>query len=86
MFRGGVRVGTLALSGEDYVYWRERDFTVMCTVAHNMLLAGVGLMTKSVTSYEKQRQFRCREEKNPSLPLRKKNQRTFQQNLSKQSL
>mmetsp|Transcript_27310 Transcript_27310/g.62654 ORF Transcript_27310/g.62654 Transcript_27310/m.62654 type:complete len:81 (+) Transcript_27310:677-919(+) len=77
MFRGGVRVGTLALSGEDYVYWRERDFTVMCTVAHNMLLAGVGLMTKSVTSYEKQRQFRCREEKIHLYPFEKKIKERF---------
>lgn len=54
--RGTVAVGTLALNAEDYVYWRERDFEVLCGVAQCMFVDGAkGLMDK-IKDYEESRE------------------------------
>jgi len=52
---GTIAVGTLALNAEDYMYWRERNFQVLCGVAQCMFVDGAkGLMDK-IQDYEQSR-------------------------------
>lgn len=48
----GKAAGMLALSPDDYKYWRERGFTVMCCVAHNLFIDGARNMMESIRCIE----------------------------------
>lgn len=50
----GKAAGMLALSPQDYSYWRERGFTVLCCVAHNLFIDGARGMMKSISEIEEQ--------------------------------
>jgi len=47
--------GMLALTPQDYRYWRERGFTLLCSVAHNLFIDGARNMIDSVRDIEKSR-------------------------------
>ena len=49
----GKGAGTLALSSQDYAYWRDRGFTILCSVAHNFFINGAQQWIKSVAEIEK---------------------------------
>jgi len=51
----GKAAGMLALSPQDYSYWRERGFTVLCCVAHNLFIDGAQGMMKSIVEIEKKK-------------------------------
>lgn len=50
----GISCGMLALSPDDYFYWRGKGFNVMCTVAMNMFIDGARGMMNSIVDYELQ--------------------------------
>lgn len=52
---GKIAVGTLALTGEDYKYWRERNFQVLCGVAQCMFVDGAKDFLDKVQDYERRR-------------------------------
>ena len=33
----GKATGSLVLTSDDYTYWRNREFSIMCCVSHTML-------------------------------------------------
>ena len=49
---GKVSVGTLVLNAEDYVYWRERNFNVLCGVAQCMFVDGAKDLIGKIQDYE----------------------------------
>ncbi|VEU33629.1 unnamed protein product [Pseudo-nitzschia multistriata] len=53
--RGTIAVGTLALNANDYAYWRERDFTVLCGVAQCMFVDGAKGLLDKIQDYEQSR-------------------------------
>jgi hypothetical protein len=47
IMENGKATGTLILNQDDYLYWRDRGFQVMCTVAQSMFVTGAsGLMNQ----------------------------------------
>jgi 4-hydroxy-2-oxoheptanedioate aldolase len=48
----GKAAGMLALSPQDYSYWRKRGFTVLCCVAQNLFIDGARGMMKSISDLE----------------------------------
>jgi HpcH/HpaI aldolase/citrate lyase family len=48
-----VSVGTLAVSADDYVYWRDRNVSVLCGVAQCMFVDGAKGFMDAVEDYEK---------------------------------
>lgn len=44
--------GMLALSVQDYSYWRKRGFQVMCCVAHTMFIDGAKGIMEGISNYE----------------------------------
>jgi len=50
-----IAVGTLALNAEDYIYWRERDFQVLCGVAQCMFVDGAKRLMDNIQDYEQLR-------------------------------
>ena len=48
----GVASGMLALTGEDYVFWREKGFQVMCGVAHTFFTVGAQSLMRTVVEHE----------------------------------
>lgn len=48
-----VSVGTLAVSADDYVYWRNRKVPVICGVAQCMFVDGSKRFMDTVRGYEK---------------------------------
>jgi 2-keto-3-deoxy-L-rhamnonate aldolase RhmA len=46
-----VSVGTLAVSTDDYVYWRDRNVPVLCGVAQSMFLDGAKGFIDAVKAY-----------------------------------
>ena len=48
----GKAAGMLALSPHDYKYWRERGFTVICCVAHNLFIDGAKKMMEAIRDIE----------------------------------
>lgn len=48
----GKGAGTLALSSQDYEYWRDRGFTILCSVAHNFFIHGAQQWIKAVAEIE----------------------------------
>ena len=51
----GKAAGSLILNPGDYEYWRERDFQVMCCVAHTMFIDGARSLRQSMLDYEAER-------------------------------
>lgn len=49
-----VSVGTLAVSPNDYVYWRDRNVAVLCGVAQCMFVDGAKGFIDTVKAYEKE--------------------------------
>uniref|UniRef100_A0A7S4RKI3 EF-hand domain-containing protein n=1 Tax=Ditylum brightwellii TaxID=49249 RepID=A0A7S4RKI3_9STRA len=52
--QAGISAGMLALTPQDYSYWRDRGYNVMSTVAMNMFVDGAQAMMKSIVKYELQ--------------------------------
>lgn len=50
--RGMIAVGTLVLNAEDYAYWRERNFHVLCGVAQCMFVDGAKDLLDKIQDYE----------------------------------
>ena len=48
----GVSSGMLALTGDDYIFWRERGFQVMCGVAHTFFTVGAQSLMRFVVEHE----------------------------------
>jgi 4-hydroxy-2-oxoheptanedioate aldolase len=48
----GVASGMLALTAQDYSFWRNRGFQVMCTVAHNLFVDGAKSMMDGIVQHE----------------------------------
>ena len=48
----GRTAGMLAINSEDYVYWRERGFQVMCCWAQYLFLNGAKDFMKSTSDFE----------------------------------
>ena len=48
----GVSSGMLALTGDDYIFWRERGFQVMCGVAHTFFTVGAQSLMRTVVEHE----------------------------------
>ena len=48
----GVSSGMLALTGDDYIFWRERGFQVMCGVAHTFFAVGAQSLMRTVVEHE----------------------------------
>jgi 4-hydroxy-2-oxoheptanedioate aldolase len=48
-----LAIGTLAVSAEDYIYWRERGLQVLCGVAQCMFVDGAKQYMDKVQEYEK---------------------------------
>jgi 2-keto-3-deoxy-L-rhamnonate aldolase RhmA len=46
-----VSVGTLAVSADDYAYWRDRNVTVLCGVAQCMFVDGAKGFMDTVNEY-----------------------------------
>lgn len=52
---GTIAMGTLALNAEDYTYWRERNFQVLCGVAQCMFVDGAKGLLDQIQDYEQRR-------------------------------
>ncbi len=52
---GTISVGTLVLNAEDYTYWRERNFNVLCGVAQCMFVDGAKDLLGKIQDYEQER-------------------------------
>lgn len=48
-------VGMLAITIDDYTYWRERGFQVLCCWAQMLFLTGAKELMKGITEYEDER-------------------------------
>lgn len=48
----GVASGMLALTGDDYVFWRGKGFQVMCGVAHTFFTVGAQSLMRTVVEHE----------------------------------
>ena len=48
----GVSSGMLALTGDDYIFWRERGFQVLCGVAHTFFTVGAQSLMRTVVEHE----------------------------------
>jgi len=48
----GVSSGMLALTPDDYTYWRSRGFQVLCCVAHNMFVDGAAKLMNEIVKHE----------------------------------
>jgi 4-hydroxy-2-oxoheptanedioate aldolase len=51
-----IATGTLAVSADDYIYWRERNVQVMCGVAQCMFVDGAKTFMDKAQEYEGKRQ------------------------------
>lgn len=51
----GKAAGMLSLTAEDYKYWREKGFTVMCGVAQNLFIDGARSMVQTARDFEGER-------------------------------
>mmetsp|Transcript_17147 Transcript_17147/g.39600 ORF Transcript_17147/g.39600 Transcript_17147/m.39600 type:complete len:155 (-) Transcript_17147:102-566(-) len=47
-----IALGTLVLNADDYSYWRERNFNVLCGVAQNMFIEGAKDLLDKIHDYE----------------------------------
>jgi hypothetical protein len=54
--RGMIAVGTLVLNADDYAYWRERKFQVLCGVAQCMFVDGAKDLLDKIQDYEQRHQ------------------------------
>ena len=50
-----IAAGTLVLNAEDYEYWRERNFQVLCGVAQCMFVDGAKSLLDRIQNYEQRR-------------------------------
>ena len=53
----GVSSGMLALNSDDYIFWRERGFQVMCGVAHTFFTVGAQSLMRTVVEHELDAKF-----------------------------
>lgn len=51
-----VAAGMLVLNPEDYVFWRERHFQVLCGVAQVMFVDGAKRLLKGMDDYEQEKE------------------------------
>ena len=47
-----IALGTLVLNADDYTYWRERKFNVLCGVAQNLFMDGAKDLLNNIYDYE----------------------------------
>ena len=52
---GIISMGTLVLNAEDYAYWREQNFNVLCGVAQCMFVDGARDLLRKIQDYEVRR-------------------------------
>jgi hypothetical protein len=53
IMENGKATGTLILNQDDYLYWRDRGFQVMCTVAQSMFVTGASGLLDQMKDMEK---------------------------------
>jgi hypothetical protein len=51
----GLATGTLILSQEEYEYWRQRDFQIICCVAQHMFVESAKEFKTGMDAFETQR-------------------------------
>jgi 2-keto-3-deoxy-L-rhamnonate aldolase RhmA len=71
----GKAAGSLILTQDDYIYWRDQEFQVMCCVAASMFLDGATALKGDISRYEHSHQSRAAHitaEKRKELLLRRR--------------
>jgi 4-hydroxy-2-oxoheptanedioate aldolase len=48
----GIASGMLALNAQEYTYWRQRGFQVLCCVAHNLFMDAASNLMKDIVQHE----------------------------------
>jgi 2-keto-3-deoxy-L-rhamnonate aldolase RhmA/Ca2+-binding EF-hand superfamily protein len=48
----GIASGMLALNSQEYTYWRQRGFQVLCCVAHNLFMDAASNLMKDIVQHE----------------------------------